>query len=187
MYSFGLFDVVNNEMIGVVTYGAPPCPTEQEHWNDYNFVELNRLCIIRCMKKNVLSFFVSSSLKMLPENSVVISYADKDQNHSGYIYQATNWLYTGIGSINTKSYVMTDGTTRHSRHKHLIDMNKVKNIDSSIGKHRYYYFIGNKTLKKSFMKDFNKYRKILSYPKDEPKHYNITNNISLQKDLNSFI
>jgi len=29
---------------------------------------------------------------------VVVSYADTSQNHHGYIYQATNWIYTGLSA-----------------------------------------------------------------------------------------
>jgi len=60
-----------------------------------HFLELNRLVIDEGSKKNVLSFFVSQTLKKLPCPNVVVSYADTSQNHHGYIYQATNWIYTG--------------------------------------------------------------------------------------------
>jgi hypothetical protein len=187
IFSFGLFDTKESLLVGVITFGAPPCPTEQEKWKEFNFVELNRLCLIKRLKRNVLSFFVSKSLKMLKDNTVIISYADKDKNHAGYIYQATNWIYTGIGSIGSKSFIMNDNRERHSRHMYLINMNEVKEIKYGIGKHRYFYFIGNKKQKRYFLSVFNKMYKVLSYPKDNVKHYEINNNIKLQEDLNKYL
>jgi hypothetical protein len=138
-YAFGLFN--EQEMVGVVTYGLPPSPQETMFWGD-SLLELNRLCVVENLEKNVLSFFVSQSLKLLPDESVVISYADMDMGHSGYIYQSTNWLYTGIGSIGTKTYVMRDGKERHSRHEHLVDKSRVVETKISTGKHRYYRICG---------------------------------------------
>jgi len=185
-HSFGLFDKQTNILIGVITFGLPPAPTLQEQWQEYNFLELNRLCLIKILKKNVLSYFVSQSLKMLPIDTVIISYADKDLHHSGYIYQATNWIYTGIGSIGTKTFVMKDGKERHSRHMYLINMNNVVDTKISIGKHRYYCYIGNKNKRRIFMKKLLSMYKILPYPKDKNKYYDISNKISLQTGLEKF-
>ena len=185
-HSFGLFDLEKNVIVGVITFGLPPAPTEQIEWKEFNFLELNRLCLIKPLERNVLSYFVSNSLKQLPQNSVIISYADMDYNHSGYIYQATNWIYTGIGSVGTKTFVMKDGKERHSRHLHLIDMNKVKEIKKSRGKHRYFYFIGNKKQRRYFLETLQKRYKILGYPKDKNKYYEIKNKIPLQNSLDGF-
>lgn len=182
-HSFGLFNLEKNILVGVITFGLPPAPTEQLEWKEFNFLELNRLCLIKPLEKNVLSYFVSSSLKQLPQNTVIISYADKDYNHSEYIYQATNWIYTGIGSIGTKTFVMRDGKERHSRHMYLIDENKIKEVKKSKGKHRYFYFIGNKKQKRYFMKILLKRYKILNYPKDKNEYYKIENKILQQKSL----
>jgi len=182
-HSFGLFDLKKNLIVGIITFGLPPAPTEQLEWKDFNFLELNRLCLIKPLEKNVLSYFVSNSLKKLPDNSVIISYADMDYNHSGYIYQSTNWIYTGIGSIGTKTFVMKNGKERHSRHLHLINESEVKEIKKSKGKHRYFYFIGNKRQKRKFLRKLLKRYKILNYPKGKNKYYDINNKISLQKTL----
>jgi hypothetical protein len=182
-HSFGLFDLDKNILVGVITFGIPPAPTEQVEWNDFNLLELNRLCLRKQLEKNVLSYFVSNSLKRLPNNSVIISYSDMDYNHSGYIYQSTNWIYTGIGSVGTKTFIMNDGRERHSRHLSLIDMNKVKSIRKATGKHRYFYFIGNRRQKRFFMKILLKRYKILDYPKQKNERYFIKNDIILQTSL----
>jgi len=180
--SFGLFSITNKVMVGVITFGLPPCPTETVFW-DNNLVELNRLVVQENLPKNVLSFFVSQSLKMLPNNIVVISYSDMDMGHHGYIYQATNWIYTGIGSINTKTFVMKDGRERHERHKYLIEMNSVTEIKYSKGKHRYYYFVGDKKFKREMFKKLENRFDILPYPKGINNRYNINDNICKQKTL----
>ena len=39
---------------------------------------------------------VSKCLKLLPRPMIIVSYSDTRQGHNGYIYQATNWIYTGL-------------------------------------------------------------------------------------------
>jgi hypothetical protein len=178
-HSFGLFSKESQLLVGVITFGSPPSPTEQIFWKEFNFLELNRLCLIKKLEKNVLSYFVSQSLKLLPENSVIISYVDMDYNHHGYIYQATNWIYTGIGSIGVERYIMKNGSEKHSRHKYLINENEVKEIKKSKGKYRYYYFIGSKDKKEKFLNIIKSRFKILPYPKGKNEYYNIENKINL--------
>jgi len=186
MYSFGLF--FNNELIGVVTYGAPPSPTLQVQWGKhFLLLELNRLVLSKKMEKNVLSFFVSQSLKMLPDKTVVVSYADSDFNHHGYIYQSTNWFYTGIGSKGCKRFIMKDGSERHSRHIHLINMDLVDDVLLSSGKHRYYFFVGNKRDKRVFLDVLLDLYDILPYPKGLNNYYDDSNNVLIQKDLGGYI
>ena len=56
--------------------------------------ELNRLCTNDNLKKNANSFFFSNCIKLLPKPIIIVSYADQIIGHSGYIYQASNFLYT---------------------------------------------------------------------------------------------
>src|ERR1019366_3114745 len=46
--------------------------------------------------KNTLSFFVSGCLDLMPKPSCIVSFADPNNHHHGYIYQATNWFYSGL-------------------------------------------------------------------------------------------
>lgn len=98
-YAFGLFE--NKELIGVCTFGYPGSPAIKksmlkEFRDEDVVIELNRLCIKpEYNGKNYGSYFVSRCLKMLPNKTYVVSYADSGWSHCGYIYQATNWLYTG--------------------------------------------------------------------------------------------
>ena len=50
--------------------------------------------------------------KDFPEIKLIVSYADTQQKHLGIIYQATNWIYTGVSIA--ESFVI-DGKKTHSR------------------------------------------------------------------------
>ena len=175
-YSFGLFQ--SNNLIGVLTIGKPAsnqlcigvCGNE---YSKYVY-ELNRLVINDGLEKNVLSFFVGNSLKMIPDNMILISYADTKMKHNGYIYQATNWIYTGATKERTDIGLEDN---KHSRHYD-------KSIDYSLrkhrsSKHRYIFFIGK--LKKEFINKLN--YKIEPYPKGENQRYDASYNPIIQTQL----
>ncbi len=115
-YSFGLFS--KNILVGVITFGQPPSPTLKESICGKDFapicIELNRLVVNDGLGKNTLSHFVSSAIKKLPKPKIIVSFSDKNQGHQGYIYQATNWLYTGLSS-NDEILVDKDGNEFHFR------------------------------------------------------------------------
>ena len=144
-YSFGLFK--KKEIVGVCTFGVMPNYMECKLWEPFLCYELNRL-VIESTTKNIGSFFISQALKSLPKPLVIISYADTEQGHIGYIYQATNWIYTGVGSIGEKRLVLKDGTIKHQRHYPTTDKNLIEKIEKTKGKYRYYFFIGSKSKKK---------------------------------------
>ena len=102
-------------------------------------LELNRL-VLRNNKKNEASILVSKSLKLLPKPSIVISYADTSQNHVGYIYQATNFIYLGL-SAKAKDRVFVNGEkSKHGRHMISTDIEDIKEKTVLVDrprKHRY--------------------------------------------------
>lgn len=162
-YAFGLLDD-NDELVGVVTFGQPASPslcigvagTE----NKKNVLELNRL-VLTTNKKNSASFLVGKALKQLPKNTFVVSYADiEGWGHVGYVYQATNFLYTGMTVKRTDVY--NGGSNKHQRH--VIGDRSKRQLRSV--KHRYVYLVGNK---KKMLEQL-KYP-ILPYPKGDSRHY----------------
>jgi hypothetical protein len=169
-YAFGLIN--NNKIIGVCTFGYPP---------NYNYnegkcifktmrvktLELNRLVINETNEKNLLSYFVSQSIKLLPKPLVIVSYADPNQNHHGYIYQATNWLYTGESTPKNR-YVFEDGSTFDIR-RGIDKKGKIIAVEKLKPTYRYIYFSANKNDKKKMLLDMK--MPILSYPKGENKNY----------------
>jgi hypothetical protein len=104
-YAFGLFDD-NNILLGVVTFGMPPSSTLAESICGKNFkkyvLELNRLVVNDDLPKNTLSFFVANAINKIPNEKIIVSFADSNMGHNGYIYQATNFIYTGVSSNTTK-------------------------------------------------------------------------------------
>lgn len=179
-YAYGLF--LNEELVGVVTYGTPSSSTLRNGVAGVDYakyvIELNRLCLLN-NNKNEASILVSKSLRLLPKPSIVLSYADTEQGHVGYVYQATNFSYHGL------SAKRTDMKVRGLEHLHsqtISDMvrgeqNRIDALRQMFGdriyyakrsrKHRYIYVCGSKSFKKKFYKDC-KY-KIENYPKGD-KH-----------------
>lgn len=165
-YAFGLYEKF--ELLGVLTIGKPASPSICMGICGKEFAdkvyELNRLVVNEKLPKNTLSFFVSQSLKQIKTEMILVSYADEGQHHHGYIYQATNWLYTGRTKERT-DIGFEDGS--HSRHYD-------KNLDTRIhrkfrsAKHRYVYFIGRK--RKVFKRNLQ--YKLCEYPKGENRRYN---------------
>jgi hypothetical protein len=72
-------------------------------------LELNRLCL-KSNAKNDASFLVSASIRLLATagNFICISFADTEQGHSGYVYQACNFTYHGLSAKRTDWKVRGD-------------------------------------------------------------------------------
>jgi hypothetical protein len=170
-YAFGLYDGIN--LVGVVTYGIPAsnslcegiCGKEYKEF----VIELNRLCLLD-NAKNQSSFLVANSIKLLPKPKIIVSYADTAQGHVGYVYQATNFLFTGTTKERTD---MSAGEGKHSRHATDPSIRQFRSA-----KHRYVYFHGNKTDKKLLQRKLN--YDVLPYPKGETKQYNSGGKVETQ-------
>jgi len=170
-YAFGLYE--DGQLMGICTYGIPASPQlcfgvcGEE--NKDIVLELNRL-VVDSETKNSASYLVGNSLKMLPKPTIVVSYADTAMNHIGYIYQATNFLFTGTTKERTD---MGAGDGKHSRHgSHSVDR-----VFRS-AKHRYITFVGSKTDKKRLKKQLN--YKVLEYPKGKAERYDASGSVEVQ-------
>ena len=182
-YAFGLFDNSSGELVGICTYGTPPSSplragiAGEEYKN--HVLELNRLCLSHNLK-NQASYLVSRSLKLIPRNSIIISFADISKGHSGTVYQAANFLYCGL------SAKRTDWAVKGKEHLHgqtIADEfrgkpNRSKLMREKYGeafylkprprKHRYVYIVGDKKFKKE-VKNNLRY-KVVPYPKRSIKN-----------------
>ena len=189
-YSFGLYE--NNILVGVCSYGTTLAIGIRKIFT-INVYELNRLVVNEGLEKNVLSYFVSQSIKFMPKTCILLSYADKQQGHSGYIYQATNWIYTGLSAI-VKEYKVKGQEDMHSQT--LFDKSKGKAdrvgylkelygdklyMDYRPRKHRYFYFKGTKKEIQTMYKELK--FKIEPYPKGENQRYDASYNPSIQTQL----
>lgn len=174
-FAFGLFEDKN--ITGIVTYGCPASMPLYKYlcgpeWSPF-ILELNRLCV-DSQNKNASSFLVSHSLQILPPPRIIVSYADTGVGHVGYIYQACNFLYTGL-SAERKDFI-ADGTTKlHPRHT-IDTYGSIENAKRILGdkakwiqrssKHRYVYFVGNRKEKKEMLSKL-RYPVVQQYPKGD--------------------
>lgn len=173
-YAFGMFE--NGELIGVVTYGMPASPSLCKgiagEKNKNRVLELNRLVFLPEFNgQNRASYLVGQSLKMLPHYTFVVSYADwGGWHHVGYVYQATNWLYTGMTKARTDKY----SESGHSRH---YEPNETRR-QIRTAKHRYIYLVGSRKEKKIMRNELN-YAILPKYPKGDSRHYDTFNPIGI--------
>jgi hypothetical protein len=157
-------------LVAVATFGKPASPSlcvgllgEAHAPCVY---ELNRLCREEGLLLP-LSSFVGACLRQLKkENWVVVSYADTAMSHHGFIYQACNFLYTGVTKERTDKY--TEGN-KHSRHYNN-DTQGLRKVRSA--KHRYVYFCTkDKALKKQWGESL--LYPVLPYPKGDNLNYTL--------------
>lgn len=189
-FSFGAWR--DKSIIGIVTYGVPASdPLRRgicgDEWSD-KVLELNRLCCENT--RNIASLLVGRSLRMLPKPRIVVSFADTAQGHIGYVYQATNFLYTGLSARRTNWKI------RGREHIHGVTVadisrgkpNRSKWMRDKYGedfyledrprKHRYVFFCGSRK-QKTAMRQALRYQ-VEPYPKGETKRTEYLKKIETQ-------
>ena len=180
--AFGLFEESENNLdlfskekiIGVVVYGTPSssplrkgiCGSDES----FNVLELTRLWIEDGTPKNVESFLIGNTIKKVSKE-IIVSYAEICQGHIGVVYQATNWIYTGLSAKRTNWTIK--GINKHCQT--LADKYTSKEIRDKYGedfkiierprKHRYVFFNAPKKRKKQLLKKL-KYE-VKPYPKQK--------------------
>lgn len=181
-YCFGLYE--NDILVGVCTFGFPP----NYNYNDGKCVfkafrcltlELNRLVVNDNLDSNSLSFFVSKSLIMLPNPCCIVSYADPNVGHHGYIYQATNWIYTGESTPKHK-YHFENGQTFDIR-RGIENKGKVVKKELLLPTHRYLFFNAGKKTRKAMISDLK--MPIIDYPKGQNNRYDASYKPNVQINL----
>ncbi len=115
---------------------------------------------------------VLRALKKNTDLKFIVSYADPAQGHLGVIYQASNWIYTGL-SQGTPLYDLGDGRPQHSRSlSHIYGTHSVQHfaahsinvkLVTQVPKHRYVYFLDCSWRSKLLVP-------ALPYPKREDSH-----------------
>ena len=142
--SFGLF--LGEEIKGVICYGTPSSAPLRSALagpeNALNVVELMRLWVCDSVPRNGESFLIGRTLKHCGKE-IVVSYAEVAQGHLGVVYQATNWLYTGLSARRRQFKI--EGVTTHCQR--LADMHSAAELREIYGdrfayewrppKHRY--------------------------------------------------
>ena len=150
LWNYGLYD--GPTLVGIVAYNNPvrsACEMvfERESW--LHVAHMGRLVCAEDAPRNVESRLIGASLKLLsqdkPEIWAVLTYAAQDLGHIGYVYQATNAIYTGEGKARDY-YVDTQGRRRSTKQGQYLRHADAIAAGWTIGyeppKHRYVYILG---------------------------------------------
>ena len=147
--------LAGGRLAGVITLGVGPfnAPSLVEGGDSDNCLTLTRLWLRDELQRNSESRVLGIVLRSLKRNTrvkFILAYADPSRGHSGTIYQAGNWLYTGLSEA-TPLYDIGDGKARHSRSlAHSFGTHSVRHFSAcgvkvklvpQARKHRYVYFI----------------------------------------------
>ena len=132
----------NDKFRGVIIFGLGASAQVHKQFG----VEATQCCeLVRVAlgnHKHTVSRMISIAAKILKKENnglrVIVSFADPNENHHGGIYQAGNWIYTGMSAMTTEYYFNGDW-------RHVTDVYKrtssdnVKKLHSrkKAGKHRY--------------------------------------------------
>ena len=149
-WNYGLFD--GDVLVGVVAYNLPTreaCAAVfgQEHLS--HVAHMGRLVCAEDAPRNSESHLIAGSLKRLHQSQgfwAVLTYAAQDEGHIGYVYQATNAIYTGTSSPKPY-YLDADGRKWGSKSG---TWSEAKRRADALGhtrvmsppKHRYVYILG---------------------------------------------
>jgi hypothetical protein len=181
-FRFGMY--LDGTLRGVAIFSIPSnmhaITSVFRNENQSIVIELSRFFTEDNTPRNFESKCLSMMLAYLRENTdydVVLSYADPNYKHIGYLYQATNFKYIGESSkevryllpsgelITRRGLGRSSGDTEREHSKRLIECGarKIK-MD---GKHKYIYFICNRRRKGELMSKMK--CELLAYPKIKPE------------------
>ena len=153
LWNWGLWHGVY--LLGVVSYNLPTrsvCDSifGEDHWD--HVWHMGRLAVADEVPKNAESRLIGGSLRAIekqhPGTWAIVTYAATDVGHIGYVYQATNALYTGTGGDPTW-FIDQEGRRRgrylsgHVSDARAASMGWEKQASGG-PKHRYIYILGNK-------------------------------------------
>ena len=113
-FAFGLFE--DGVLVGAVTFGRPSSPQVARSVSPMHTElvwELNRLALIT-PTKNAASMLIGHALRKLPKPYICVSFADRGQQHVGFVYQATNFWFAGESRPHDSEYLI-DGKRVHPR------------------------------------------------------------------------
>lgn len=111
----------DDEWCGVIVYGGGANHYIASPYNKWQgqVVELERVALNGKQGHGRTSTAVALTLKALSKEApwvdLVVSYADLDQNHAGTLYQATNWIYTGLKNPGTIGAFIIKGKKTHNK------------------------------------------------------------------------
>jgi hypothetical protein len=181
-YRFGLY--YNGEIKGVAVFSVPAnrftITSIFENETQHIGIELSRFFTYDDTPKNFESYCLKRCFEYIKLNSdvdVIVSYADPNFNHAGYLYQALNGTYLGQTGSEIRYFYKGQLWTRRSlgRQKGDTEAEHAKRImaDGAVkvkmkGKYKYIFFTCNKKRKKELLNKLKENIVIHSkYPKIE--------------------
>lgn len=169
--AFGLIDPAGG-LQGVVTYGTPASAALRRGIagpdRAGDVIELTRLWVDDSAPRFGESFLIGRTVRKAGK-PIVVSFADSGEGHIGTVYQATNWLYTGLSAKRTDW--MVKGLDLHGHT--LTDRYTAAEIRAKYGdrfslvprsrKHRYVFIVPRGRERRRIIADLR--YPILPYPK----------------------
>lgn len=173
-FAFGLFHA--DACVGVAVYGTPSSAPLRRGLagDDYKMqvIELTRLWCHSSVPRNGESFLIGNTVHLV-DKPIIVSYADASQGHVGYVYQATNWLYTGLSAKRTNWAL--EGVDLHCQT--IADKFTAAELRASHGdkfslaprprKHRYVFVNAKGRIRKEIIAALR--YPVLPYPKSAPQ------------------
>ena len=164
-YRFGLF--YDNELKGVVIFSVPAnmhtFTSVFHEVSQHVGLELSRVYTSDDTPANFESYCLSRCLKYIEKRTdydVVVSYADPNFGHAGYLYQALNAWYLGETNSEVRYLYKGQLITRRGlgrrkgdsekAHRERIMADGAKRVKMK-GKHKYIFFTCNKRKKRELM------------------------------------
>lgn len=171
-FAFGMFDSFG-QIVGVVIYGVPASSTllkgicgPEEAQNVY---ELTRLWVDDSVPKNGESWLIANTMNKL-DREIIVSFADSSADHIGYVYQAANFIYTGLSAKFKDPKIRGLENQHHATYANgLTNAQVIEKFGDRVywverpRKHRYIYFNASKTRRKSLERKLR--YKVQPYPK----------------------
>ena len=170
-WNYGLWD--GFVLVGVVSYNLPTMDTCESFFGPENWAwvaHMGRLVCAEELPRNSESHLIAGSLRALkrdvPNFRAVVTYASIGAGHIGYVYQATNALYTGQTAPRSY-YEDQSGQMRSTKQGQYVSHAAARErgwiVKTDPGKHRYLYLLGNKTERKEALRLLK--FPVLPYPK----------------------
>jgi crossover junction endodeoxyribonuclease RusA len=160
-------------LLGVVSYNNPTRDVQESIFGDEHHEHvwhMGRLALAEHAPRNSESRLIGGSLREIerlhPYVWAVVTFAAQDENHIGYVYQATNAIYTGTGG--SPVYFVDGDGNRHSDYlSGHVNAARGEALGwtrhKSLPKHRYIYLLGSKTHRRH-LRGMLRYP-VLNYPK----------------------
>lgn len=134
----------NDDWCGVITFGGGAGANMGKPYrlNQGQYLELTRMALNGKQESTSKSMAIAIRLikKQNPTVQLLISYADKGQNHYGTIYQACNWVFVG-DSDSSGEEVFYKGKWCHNRMSSTVSKDFYRSLPKrkKSGKRKYLY------------------------------------------------